>query len=542
MRPLQRYLGLVVLVSMAGFATVGFFAIRRDVDNLRVISQDNILWSAAQMEVELLRFQLSVATLGIDQSEAALETVRERFDIVWSRVYVMGQGRVGRIIRQYDEGAGSLPRIQGYLEDLDPIIGELEPGDVDTVDLILQEIDEFQRELRLYTMRVVRADTAATARVRESIRSNSQITGIVSLAAVLISVLSLSLILRENHRQRQMAEVSRRSAEQAEMASRAKSRFLSMMSHELRNPLNGILGPLALMGQGDLVPQHRNLVQQAQHCGQAMLQMIGGLLDYGEMQDGRFQLNCERIRLRSLAEDVRAALAGQGVDGLEVRVAADAPERITGDAERYRQIFVHLCEYVLEVVEPGEVALDFSHDGANLVGEIGFGTDGPAMDWKLDLLMGLGETAPDQVSSDALRPMLARGLISAARGVLTLADHEDGRRVIRVAIPAQPARLERIRLHLETRSAAMATIYRAALKSERIDLLPANSTESADVVLIDSTGVGEESLMARLRDRHPEALFVSLGLPASPEGFDDVLESPNDISQLRASILNRLAS
>ena len=56
----------------------------------------------------------------------------------------------------------------------------------------------------------------------------------ISLAAVLISVLSLFLILLENRRQRQLADMSRRSAEQAELASRTKSRFLTMMSHELR--------------------------------------------------------------------------------------------------------------------------------------------------------------------------------------------------------------------------------------------------------------------------------------------------------------------
>ena len=73
-------------------------------------------------------------------------------------------------------------------------------------------------------------------------------------------MLSLFLILRENRRQQQLAEVNRRSAEQAEQASRAKSRFLTMMSHELRNPLNGILGPLALLGQSDLAERQQRLV------------------------------------------------------------------------------------------------------------------------------------------------------------------------------------------------------------------------------------------------------------------------------------------
>ena len=88
--------------------------------------------------------------------------------------------------------------------------------------------------------------------MRERIQGSARTTALISIAAVLVSVLSLVLILRENRRQHQLAEANRRAAEQAELASRAKSRFLSMMSHELRNPLNGILGPLALIGQGDL--------------------------------------------------------------------------------------------------------------------------------------------------------------------------------------------------------------------------------------------------------------------------------------------------
>ena len=61
-------------------------------------------------------------------------------------------------------------------------------------------------------------------------------------------------------------------------------------------------------------------------------------------------------------------------------------------------------------------------------------------------------------------------------------------------------------------------------------------------MLVDSTSVGELPLMSRLRARFPRALFVSLGLPQSPDFFDDILETPNDMSRLRTNILGRLAS
>lgn len=97
-------------------------------------------------------------------------------------------------------------------------------------------------------------------------------------------------------------------------------------------------------------------------------------------------------------------------------------------------------------------------------------------------------------------------------------------------------------MHLETRSAALAAIYQAALRSERVVFVSGSYSEPVDVVLVDSTSVGELPLMARLRARFPGALFVSLGLPQSPDFFDDIVETPNDMTRLRSSILGRLAS
>ena len=538
-RRAQRYIGIAVLLAIAGFAAMGYLSIRRDVENLRVISQDNILWTATQMEVELLRFQLSVAGLEIERTPEALEEMRERFDILWSRVFMMGSGRVGDLIERYDQGHGSIPAFQTYLRELDAVIAGLKPNDSAEVRAILRELETFQHDLRLYTLRVVRGDTAASALVRDRIQRSSQTTMVFSLAAVLLSVLSLGLILRENRRQREIAELNARIAMEAEQSSRAKSRFLTMMSHELRNPLNGVLGPLALLGQSDIAARHQRLVSQAQQSGKLMVQMLAGLLDYGEMQDGRFTLRVEPFRLSTLAAGVRNDLADAGVDDVTVRLRPGGPEMVHGDLERLRHVFVHLTQYVLDGSEPEHVEIQFGHEGDHLVGDIGFDRGDAAIDWKLDLLMGLNEIAPDQVSTEALRPLIARGLIGAAKGVLSLVD-AGGRRGVRVLIPAPPQRLERIRVRLETRSAALATIYQAALRNDRIAFVSPDEPGPADMVLVDATSVGEEPLMSQLRARYPDALFVSLGATQTPESFDDVVESPADVTRLRSRILGRL--
>lgn len=510
MKPLPKFVGLTVLVAMAGFIALGFISIRRDIDNLRVISQDNILWSATQMEVELLRFQLSIAKLGVEQTEEALGTARNRFDILWSRVFMLGKGRVGELMRKYDEGHGSIDAISDYLEEIDPVIAGLEVDDTETIEALLQSFGALQQELRLYTLRVVRADTAESASVRERIQSSSQATGVISLAAVLLSVFALILILRENRRQRHLAFMNRKVADSAALSSRAKSRFLSMMSHELRNPLNGILGPLALLGQSNLATSQKRLVEQAKNCGQSMVQMLAGLLDYGEMQDGRFRLRPAPFAVATLASSTGLSLSSDLSSGLQIRVASGTPARICGDIDRIRQILVHLCEYLVEAVPPESVELVFRYDEGKLCVEIVLCDYTPAVDWKLDLLMGLGDVAPDQVSADALRPLIARGLVTACRGTIELDTQSAGRRVITVRIPAETVADNRMRVRLETRSRTIATIYEVALRSERVLFLEEEDTTPADVVLVDANCLGEDAMIQRLRIANPNALFVAL--------------------------------
>lgn len=453
-----------------------------------------------------------------------------------------GQGDVGENLRRFDQEKGTVAELGRYLAQIDPQVIPIGAGDRARIEAIDRRLQSFQEDLRDYTLQIVRADGAASARVRERIQMSARTTAIISVAAMLLSLLSLVLILRESQRQQQLAEANRRAAEQAEQASRAKSRFLSMMSHELRNPLNGILGPLALIGQGELAERHLRLLDQAQQSGHSMLQMLTGLLEYGELQDGRFQMKREPFRVAALAESIRSALAAEGVPSVDVLVRPGSTERIVGDPDRLRQAFVHLTVYALEGRDPTAASLELSHDDSHLIGDIIFLARGALLDWRLDLLAGLSEVAPDQVSAEALRPLMARGLISAAHGVLTLIEEPEGRRVIRVTVPADPIKFEQIRVHLETRSAALAAIYQAALRSERVVFVSGSYSEPVDVVLVDSTSVGELPLMARLRARFPGALFVSLGLPQSPDFFDDIVETPNDMTRLRSSILGRLAS
>ena len=537
----QRLIAIGLIGLMAAIAVMGYVSVRRGVQNLRIISQDNILWTATQMEVELLRFKLSLGQVAIDGTQDSLDEALRRFDILWSRVFLMGSGRVGDLIARYDQGHGSVAAFQQYLRELDPVLATLQADDGAALRTVMRELDTFQDELRLYTLRVVRGDTAAAADVRDRIQLTSQLTMGVSLGAMLLTALALALLLSDNRRQRQLAALNKQIADEAELASRAKSRFLTMMSHELRNPLNGVLGPLALLRQSDLPGRQLRLVEQAQISGRAIVQMLAGLLDYGEMQDGRFQMRIEPFRFAKLAAAIAEDLAGGGANRAQVTLDPAAPDIVFADMERLRHIFVHLCEYVLDGSEPETITLALSHDGANLIGEIAFSGNEAALDWKLDLMMGLNEIAPDQVSREALRPLIARGLIAVAHGVLTLRDGESGGRVIQVNVPAQAQKVERVRVRLVSPSAALSALYQAALRSDRLLFVGLEDGGPVNLLLVDAATAGDDSQLARLRLRNPGALIVALGATERPDSFDDVLETPADAGALRSRILGQLS-
>ena len=540
-RPIPRYLSVVVLLAMMVFAAVGFVTIRKDVEQLRRISQDNFLWSATQVEVELLRFEASAAALALERSERALADFRERFDILWSRVEMIGVGRAGRALRDYDAQAGTVDAIRGYLRQIEPVVLSMRPGDEAAVAAIIEEVRDFQKPLRFFTLRVVRGDTLNSTQIRDRIQMSSQITSVVSLGAVLLSILSLLLIFRENKRQRQIAEFSRRTAEDAEAASQAKSRFLTMMSHELRNPLNGVIGPLALLDKAGLDESQKSLLEQASRSGRSMGAMLSGLLDFGEMQDGRFKLADAPFRVSSLVEAVREFLAGQGAQALVVRVRAGVPDIISGDMERLAQVCVHLLQFVIETRDPATITLDFDYDCECLIGLIGFVEVKAETERRLDLLTGLTDIASDQLSSEALRPLISRELVSAAGGRIDLVKVDPDGRAIRFSIPTRAVEVPKINVHVETRSAALAAIYEAALRSERV-VFDRGAGGSADVVLVDATSVGSETVMEDLRRRHGNAVFVSIGRPSAPGYFNEIVETPNDMARLRSKILDRLAS
>jgi len=156
----------------------------------------------------------------------------------------------------------------------------------------------------------------------------------------------------------------------AEAASQAKSRFLANMSHEIRTPLNGVLGMAQLLQRTALDDRQRLYTETIRTSGRALLGLIDDVLDISRIEAGQLTLKPVRLSIRSLlydaAETVRAQAEEKGL-ALRVSMLDGAPEALTGDETRIRQVLINLLGNAVKFTETGSVTLTAESAGRDAV-------------------------------------------------------------------------------------------------------------------------------------------------------------------------------
>jgi PAS domain S-box-containing protein len=149
-------------------------------------------------------------------------------------------------------------------------------------------------------------------------------------------------------------------AEKARAGDRAKSEFLAVMSHEVRTPVNGILGFAELLaGAPALSPEHRDYAQTIVQSGEALLRILDDILDFSRLE-ARLQIAIAPFSPRALLADIQNLLAPQAAEkGLAIRceVADSVPEYLAGDSGRLRQILLNIVGNALKFTPEGSVSL-----------------------------------------------------------------------------------------------------------------------------------------------------------------------------------------
>ncbi len=169
-------------------------------------------------------------------------------------------------------------------------------------------------------------------------------------------------------RQRAEADLQRAKAS-AESANRAKSEFLTTMSHEMRTPMNAILGMADLLSESPLRAEQRDYVRVFQKAGANLLELINDILDLSKVESGHVELEAIVFDLRALLERVIEMMVSRASDQglrLTVEVLPDVPSNLVGDPNRLRQILVNLIGNALKFTPQGSVTLRVEREPASL--------------------------------------------------------------------------------------------------------------------------------------------------------------------------------
>jgi len=163
----------------------------------------------------------------------------------------------------------------------------------------------------------------------------------------------------EDLRQHLEERVAERTRELAQ-ASAAKDRFLAVMSHEMRTPLNAILGTHELISRQPLAEEQSRLMSIATRGGQSLLALVDDILDFSRIQGGSVRLEPAAVRLEEILAtvvNVGGLLARQR--GIQLRWRQDdgLPEWVLADAKRLHQVLLNLVTNALKFTQEGSVEI-----------------------------------------------------------------------------------------------------------------------------------------------------------------------------------------
>jgi signal transduction histidine kinase len=177
----------------------------------------------------------------------------------------------------------------------------------------------------------------------------------VYVAFLLVQGRHLHTDYREAQNDRRQLEAAKK---MAESANQAKSSFLANISHELRTPMNGIIGMTELALDTKLSDEQRDLLETARKSADSLLHLLNDVLDFSKIEAKKLELEQSRFEVRKLIRETVKVLAPQASQkGLALThdIAARVPNEVTGDAARLRQVLINLLANAIKFTQQGSV-------------------------------------------------------------------------------------------------------------------------------------------------------------------------------------------
>jgi signal transduction histidine kinase/CheY-like chemotaxis protein len=327
------------------------------------------------------------------------EASQVAFDVMWTRMEVAREEQLERL-------AGFeavFDAYRAFLQKTDPLLfGEQVPPP-ETLLALADEVTEIARSSRqawLDVFSLRRSTWEIAEQVMDQERS-------YRLFEISITVLVLCLMLYVFAEIWFAGRASRKEAKlrwAASQASKAKSRFIATVSHEVRTPLNGILGTADLLAETSLSREQAQYVDVLRNSGRVLLDLINDILDFSKFEAGQFTITAAPFDLDDVlvtARDLYTPLARQKQISLSVWHERGQTPPLHGDARRLQQVVNNLVSNAIKFTDAGSVEVSVRYRSAPEPGPAQ--QDGPENSpaglfiWVTDTGCGIAEDEQAQV-------------------------------------------------------------------------------------------------------------------------------------------------
>ena len=238
----------------------------------------------------------------------------------------------------------------------------------------------------------------------------------------------------------------------ADESNRAKTGFLASISHEMRTPLNVILGQDAVaLNAPDLSPETRDHLKKIDLSAKHLLDLINRILNINRIESGEFSLVSETFSLADALDQVNAIAGSVSAEkGLEYRsrLQPDADGTYTGDVTQLKQVLLSILDNAVKYTDaPGTVSLDAEKtedaEGSRTlrfsVSDTGVGIDPDFLPRVFDVFTQEDDSFSNRFGGSGLSLALTKQIVELMGGTIEVQSEKNAGTVFTVTVPLQLA-------------------------------------------------------------------------------------------------------
>lgn len=358
----------LVFLSMA-FLVVSILIFSELFQRQRLVlsaAEEDALWASYQLDREALKLNNALMLLEYDINEDKIEEARLRFDILYSRLNLIKQGQLGILFNRIPDSEKLLSEIESELQFMDPLL--FDDDDVFSVAAISDLIEQSSLLLKK-TENIV--FEILSIRSAEKVQHRNESIDLFVTLSTLLAVLTVTIMfiiymlfkqlkeVRLSYRKSQDMTIELESAvDYAQKALKIKTEFVSTMSHEMRTPMNAIIGFSHLILADDIPAETRSKTKKIQKAANNLLSIINSILDFEKIESGKIHVEKDLYDLDSVLEFVYHINEEEAKrKNLHFTVSRDFSMSSTfmGDPFRLQQILINLVSNAIKFTQTGFV-------------------------------------------------------------------------------------------------------------------------------------------------------------------------------------------